>query len=404
MWFAATMPLPTQGLGLVLKKILRYGLPLIIVVAGVFIARGMMQSRPQAVQVATLPPAVLVEVATAYREHVMFSVSSQGSIRPRTATTLVSEVSGQIVQVSPEFVSGGFFNRGDILVRIDPSNYRTAVKKAKASVKKAETQVATENALAGYAVDDWQRLRSLNAATKEASDLTLRKPQLAEVLAELDSAAADFEKATRDLNRTIIRAPYDGMVREKLADIGQFINTGTDLAAIFATDSAEVRLPLTQQDLRFVNLPDRTNRAHLPTILKAVVGGEEQSWSAKIVRSEGVFDEDQRVLYVVAQIDEPYVRVAPGEEPARIGTFVTAEIEGKDAGNLFVIPRHSLSRGDTLWVVDADQMIQPRSLDIVRSDQQFAYVDGGLEEGTRYCVTPPSQPLPGMRVRVDGDG
>lgn len=390
-----------EGISLI-RKVARYSLPVLVFVGGVFVAFGMMQSRPQAAQTVALPPAVLVEVATAIREPVTFSVRSQGSIRPRTETTLVSEVSGQIIEASPEFVSGGFFDEGDVIIRIDPSNYQTAVKRARASVKRAETQVATENALAGYAEDDWQRLRELNAATKSASPLTLRKPQLAEALAELDSAEADYDKAIKDLNRTIIRAPYDGMVREKHADIGQFINTGGSLASIFATDFAEVRLPLTQQDLKFVTLPDRLNRVPLPTTLKAEVGGEQQSWSAQIVRTEGIFDEAQRVLHVVARIKEPYVRASVDKEPARIGTFVTAEIQGKAAGELFVVPRHSLSRGDTLWIVDDEQLIQPRAVDIVRSDQEFAYIDGGLEDGARYCVTPPSQPLPGMQVRIDG--
>lgn len=374
-----------------LKNILRYGLPLLIVIGGVLVARALSQARPTTAQKPPAPPAVLVDVATAKRQHVTFSVQSQGSVSPRTRTTLVSEISGEIVEVSPAFVSGGFFSKGDILVKIDPSNYRTALKRANAGVKRAETQVATENALAGYAAKDWQRLRELNAASGPASDLTLRKPQLAEVLAELESAEADREKAVRDLNRTVIRAPYDGMVREKRADVGQFVNTGTQIAETFATDFAEVRLPLTQNDLRYIALPTGPETA-LPVELSADVGGIRHSWDAKVVRSEGVFDESLRVLYVVAQIDDPYGNTHPDREPARIGTFVSAEIVGREAGELFVIPRAALSRGDTLWVVDDESKIQSRKVQVVRSDENFAYVDGGIDDGATYCVTPPAQP------------
>lgn len=384
------------------RDILRYGMPILVIAAGVVGALAMMQSRTQAVQKPTRPPAVLVSVAVAKREPVTFTVHSQGSVSPRTQTTLVSEVSGLIVQVSPEFVSGGFFVKGDVLVRIDPSNYETALKRAAASVKKAETKVATENALAGYAVKDYQRLRDLNVASKPASALTLRKPQLAEAMAELESADADYQRAVKDLDRTFVRAPYDGMIREKRADIGQFVTTGTPLAVTFATDIAEVRLPLTQNDLKFLTLPSRSNKTALPVTLHAVIGGVKQTWYAQIVRSEGVFDETRRVLHVVAQIEDPYAIGTPGREPARMGTFVTAEITGRQAGALFVIPRYSLSRGDTLWIVDENSLIQPRTVHVVRSDKDFVYIDSGIDEGVKYCVTPPPQALPGMQVRMDG--
>jgi len=385
-----------------LRNAFRYGLPVVIIAGGVFAAYAMTQSRTQAAQKPVRPPAVLVNVAVAKREPVTFSVQSQGSVSPRTQTTLVSQVSGLIVHVSPDFVSGGFFSQGDVLVRIDPSNYETALKRATAGVKKAETKVATENALAGYAVKDYQRLRDLNAASKPASDLTLRKPQLAEALAELESADADYQRAVKDLDRTFIRAPYDGMVREKRADVGQFVNTGTQLALTFATDIAEVRLPLTQNDLKFITLPTRSNKSALPVTLRAVIGGVAQTWNAQVVRSEGVFDESRRVMHVVAQIEDPYATRTPDREPARVGTFVTAEITGRQAGALFVIPRYSLSRGDTIWVVDENSLIQPHTVHVVRSDKEFAYIDSGIDEGVRYCVTPPPQPLPGMQVRMDG--
>ena len=373
-------------------------LPIGIIAVAALVSWQIIAARPEVERVAAPPPTLLVDVAVAQREPVTFMVRSQGVVSPRTRTTLVSEVSGQIAEVSPVFVSGGFFDKGDVLVRIDPRNYETALKRARSEVAKAQTKVATEHALAGYAYQDWQRLRTLNAAERPASALTLRKPQLAEAVAGLESASADFEKATEDLNRTVIRAPYDGMVREKLADVGQFVNVGTQLAETFATDYAEVRLPLPQIDLQYLELPGPNSDAVLPVTLRADIGGVAQTWEGRIVRSEGVFDADSRVLHVVAQIDNPYGD--KGDEPLRIGTFVTASIQGRPGGDLFVIPRHSLQRGETLWLVGDDMAIQPRNLDIVRADEQFSYVSTGLSDGERYTVTPPEQPLPGMLVRV----
>ena len=380
---------------------LKIVLPIGIIAGAVLVSWQIIAARPEVERVAAPPPTLLVDVAVAQREAVTFTVHSQGVVTPRTRTTLVSEVSGHIVEVAPAFVSGGFFAKGDVLVRIDPRNYQTAFKRARSEVAKAQTKVATEHALAGYAYQDWQRLRELNASARPASDLALRKPQLAEAVAALEFAEADLEKATEDLDRTVIRAPYDGMVREKRADVGQYVNVGTQLAETFATDYAEVRLPLPQVDLQYLNLPDANSETSLPVELSADIGGVRRTWDGRIVRSEGVFDAESRVLHVVAQVDDPYGQAGHNAEPLRIGTFVTAEIRGRDGGDLFVIPRHSLQRGETLWLVGDDMAIEPRNLEIVRADEQFSYVSSGLADGDRYTVTPPEQPLPGMLVRVN---
>ena len=383
---------------------IKFVLPIGLVVGAILVA-WLVSARPEAERKAVPPPSLLVEVATAHRQPVTFMVQSQGAVTPRTSTTLVSEVSGQIVEVSPAFVKGGFFGAGDVLVRIDPRNYQTALKRARSEVAKAKTKVATEHALAAYAYKDWQSLRSLDATAVPASDLALRKPQLAEAVAGLESAEADLEKATGDLNRTVIRAPYDGMVRDKRADVGQFVNVGTALAETFAVDYAEVRLPLPQNELQYLDLPNSQERPPLPVTLHANIGGMAHTWSGRVVRTEGVFDAESRVLHVVAQVDDPYnMKGDAHAEPLRIGTFVTAAIKGRAGGNLFVIPRHSLQRGQTLWLVEEDMTIRPRNLTILRSDEDFAYVAAGLEPGDRYTATPPEQPLPGMLVRISNAG
>jgi RND family efflux transporter MFP subunit len=386
-----------------MPRALKVILPIVFLLVATAVSFLLVQSRPAAMQKPAPRPALLVDVSTAVREPVLFMVRSQGAVSPRTETTLVSEVAGQIVEVSTDFVSGGFFRQGDVLMRIDPRNYRSALKRARAGVAQARTQVATENALAGYAFEDWKRLRNVDESTQEASELTLRKPQLQEALATLEAREADLEQAREDLNRTVIRAPYDGLVREKIADIGQYVNVGSQLARTFAVDTAEVRLPLSQQDLKFLDVRGLDAGRVLPVTLSASIGDEQFEWEASIVRSEGVFDAASRVLHVVAQIDDPYGLQAPGREPLRIGTFVTARIGGRAGGDLFVVPRHALSRGSTLWVVDDQFRIQPRIVNIVRTDELNAYLDRGIEEGERYAVTPIDQPLPGMRVRFDDD-
>ena len=381
------------------KKIL----PVLIIVFASAAAWALVNARPEVATASIAPPALLVDVVQARRNPVTFSVQSQGSVAPRTQTTLVAEASGQIVEVSPAFVSGGFFRKDDVLVRIDPRNYESVVKRARAAVARAETQLATETATASYAKEDYARLQRLNPNTGPASALALRKPQLSAAMAELQSAQADLEKAEGDLDRTVIRAPYDGLVRQKIADVGQYVNVGSQLAMTFAIDIAEVRLPITQNDLQYLDLTKLRAGLPLEVVLQTQLGGETVSWAAVITRSECVFDADTRVLYLVAQVADPYglQRGAVGAQvPLMMGTFVSAQIAGRPGGDLFVVPRQSIYRGKTIWLVDDDSTIRPARVDVVRADENFFYISDGLMEGDRYCATAVEQPLPGMKVRV----
>ena len=382
-----------------IRKVL---LPFLILAFFSAVAVGMYWSRPEPEKIPPELPSFFVEVAKAKKTIVNFEVKSQGSVSPRTETTLIAEASGQIIEVSEAFVGGGFFAKGQVLIRIDPRNYASNVKRAKANVAKAATQLATESALAGYARDDWKRLRDLDPGVAPASDLTLRKPQLQEAIATLQSAEADLEKAEGDLDRTVIRAPYNGMVRQKIADVGQYVNTGSQLAVTFAVDKAEVRLPVTQQDLQFLDIGKLRSGEPIPVILKADLGGGSFTWQASVTRTGGVFDPQSRVLYLVAEVLDPYDLAGNDQIPLLMGTFVSAEIEGRPGGELFLIPRYSMPRGNTLWLVDEESRIYPQEVSVVRRDNDYVYVSEGIEGGDQYCLTPIAQPLPGMKVRFSG--
>ncbi len=387
--------------GALVPGLFRIGLPIVVLAVAGGITLALVQTRPEVEREARAPAPIPVRVLIARRTPTTFVVDAQGEVRPRTQTTLISEVSGPIVSVAPSFLSGGFFSKGELLVGIDPRIYNSRLKRARANVARAQTQVATETALAGYARKDWQRLQELDAAAGVPSELTLRKPQLAAALADLDLAEAELLEAQGDLQRTSIRAPYDGMVREKLSDLGQFVKPGDRLASIFAVDYAEVRLPLKQADLAFLDLPEDGDGTPAPVTLWAEVAGRRHEWAAAIVRSEGVFDAMSRVLYAVAQVEDPYRRQAGAEgEPLRMGAFVQAAIRGRQAGPLFEVPRHALHRGATLWLVDGDNRLRAAQVQVVRAETDSIYVDGGLAEGDRICITPMTQPLPGLAVQV----
>lgn len=393
---------------------LRWFTPVVVLLVAVGITTLLVVNRPEAQQREVEPPVLYVQTIVAELRTEHFRIRAQGTVGPRVETSLVSEVSGQVVSRAPSFVAGGFFRKDQVLLEIDPRNYRAEVARSEAMVAQARTAIARELVLAGLPADEWQRLRRLSIDDAELEDLALRKPGLAQALAELESASAMLEKARGDLERTRIRAPYDGLVRQRRADIGQFVNAGTPLADTFAVDRAEVRLPLKQNDLPFLDLPPPGAEAapeDAPRVqLSTDIGGQRHSWEGRLVRTEGVFDPSSQVLYGVVEVDDPYgidrqdrSEIDESRQPLRMGTFVSAVLEGRLARDVIRLPRHTLRPGDRVWVVVEGEIIEPRDVHVLRRDEAWVWIDDGLEAGARVTVTPVSNPLPGTPVRVTDD-
>jgi len=325
---------------------------------------------------------LLVETLTLEMSTESFRIGSQGTVRPRTQTVLSAEVSGSIVSISDQFIAGGVFEKGEVLMRIDPTNYTVAVDKAEALL--AQRQIEFDGA---------EKLRSQGYRAES---------EYASAKAALVSARAELVSARRNLERTYIRLPYEGMVLSKSTDIGQFVSPGTQVGITFATDIAEIRLPLTDLDLAFVNLPDASAAGErtVPNVtLTATQKGQLVQWDAELVRSEGVVDEKSRVTYVVAQVQDPY-RFHNEGTALPVGTFVAAEIAGSDAVDIIRIPRTALRGADQVLIVDAENKIDIRSVEVVRSDEKFAYIGSGVMIGERITTTAIEVPTNGMSVRT----
>ena len=334
---------------------------------------------------------LLVDVMPLETETVRFTVRSQGNVRPRTETVLSAEVSGPIVEISPKFIPGGIFVKNEILMRIDPTNYRVAVDQARAVL--AQRQIEYDGAL---------KLRKQGYRAEA---------ELASAAAALETAKAELTRAERNLEKTAIRLPYEGMVRAKDADLGQYVTAGSRLGVTFATDYAEVRLPLTDQDLAFVEIPsagqlERDGEAIGPTVtLSAMQKGRMREWRGRIVRSEGVVDENTRVTYAVARVEDPYRRHSAENDspPLPVGTFVSATIEGNSAEDVIRVPRSVIRGNGQIVVVNAENRLEIREVDILRSDSAFAYIRGGVSAGENITTTSIENPINGMRVRTGDD-
>lgn len=366
----------------------------------------LINSRPEAKQREVVRQSPLVDVLVINKSAVQIPVLAQGNTMPRTETTLVSEVSGQVTEVAKNFNGGGYFKKGDLLLKIDDRNYIASVKRAKASLASARSRLATEKGQSEVAYREWKARAANTKRSKAATDLYLRKPQLEEAEANLEFAKAELQQAQIDLEHTTIRAPYDCMLRSKNVDIGQFITTGVTLAGVFAVDSVEIRLPLPEYTLRFLDLPatnSASERAGPSVLLSASVGGETQQWHGELIRTEGVFDAKTRTMMAVVRVDDPYGlmgNAAHEKSPLRVGTFVSATIEGKFIEGVAAIPQGALRPGNKVWLVDEDQQLRSHDVDVLRTVGDIAYIAGGLEDGMRISMAAVNSLLAGTEVRI----
>lgn len=368
-----------------LRTIVRILVGVAILALAVIIAIVMtsMKSPPPKKERVDLDP--LVDVIVLEHMTTSFKIHSQGTVRPRTQTVLSSEVSGTIVSISPKFVAGGFFLSGEVLLRIDPTNYEVALEQADALV--AQRTIEHEGA---------KKLRSQGYRAET---------ELASATAALAAAKAERVRAQRNLERTSIRLPYDGIVRAKETDLGQFVSTGTRLGVVFATAYAEIRLPLTDMDLAYIDLPGAGEIAGSggvdgPAVtLSATQKGRRVEWTAKIVRTEGVVDEKSRMTYAVARVVDPYQLHGDGI-PMPVGTFVSATLHGAVAENIIRVPRSVVRGSDELVFVDSEDKLMIRNVDIVRADADYAFISAGAEAGERVVVTVLETAINGLQVRT----
>ena len=374
-------------------------LPIIVLIIGMLGAFALVKSREVVQPKPAEVPPPLVRVQSVYFTDFQLIIPAQGTVAPRTQTTLISQVAGQIIDVSPAFANGGFFEKDDVLLTIDPRDYEVAVAQSQVQVAQAKLRLAREEEESAIARDEWKRL-----GNGEPTDLVLRKPQIDEARATIAAAEGALMRANLNLERTQIRAPYPGRVRTKNADVGQFANPGSPLGQIYAIDYAEVRLPVSDDQLAYLDLPlsFRNNPHHNsgPDVrFHATFAGREHTYMGRIVRVEGEIDARSGMIALVGRVDNPYRQRDSNTPPLSVGMFVTAEILGHRAENVVIIPRAALREKNRVLVVTGNRLYY-RTIDILRADAEKVVVKSGLKSGEQLCVSPLDTVVDGMRVRT----
>lgn len=341
------------------------------------------------------PVPTAVNVLRVQPDAVQLKVYAQGNVVPRTQSDIVPEVSGNVTWVSPNLVSGGYLQAGEALLRIDDRDYRDAVQRAEATLQRAEA----DNELAQFEYERADDLHSRDLISRNDLEAKRRAARVSE--AALKDASFALESAKRDLVRTEIVAPFDGLIRSEQVDVGQFVSRGAPVASVYATDYVEVRLPIADSQLAYLNLP-LNQRGELPESaapnvkLSSNFAGREQSWSGKLVRTEAQIDPGSRMVYAIARVRGD---TGPGTLPPPVGLFVQAEIEGIAEDNIVVLPRTALRNDNRLLVVDDENRLHFREVEVLRVFRDKVYISAGLEAGELVVTSLLQTVVEGMPVQ-----
>jgi len=371
-------------------------IPIVILAAGIAamaVFSSMKKPPEEKVEVDNTPIVAVSEISVT---PMTLEVNSYGMVTPKYETELIAQVNGEIVELSDTFLRGGFVKKNQLLARIDPNDYQAALIDAQASMATARAALEKEVAQGKVAEREWKQITDTSP-----TELSLRKPQLAQELARVKAAQASVLRAERNLERTEIRAPYDAMINSRNIGLGSFVGIGSKIGHVLATATAEIRLPVADNQLEF--LANQGVNAKVNLVGK--YAGKTTQWSATIKRNEGVIDNKSRMGYLVAELNDPYQLNNNTKQqitPLRFGSYVNAKIVGNNIAQATMVPRHLVINGKVA-ILDSDSRLHYVVIDIVRQQGSNVIVANGLIQGDRLIVSALDYPVDGMKLALVGD-
>ncbi|MBC8316522.1 MAG: efflux RND transporter periplasmic adaptor subunit [Desulfobulbaceae bacterium] len=381
------------------KKLLKIILPILIIVVGVVAAKQLMRMRTAPDKAEKPVLGTLVRTVEVTQSDVPIIISATGTAQSRRVVDITPQVSGKISWIAPSFIAGGFFREGDPLFSIEKDDYELDLEKAGAELAMAELELARVESQAAVARQDWHNLHPDTLPTP----LVVYEPQAKSAQARVAAAKATIRRVRLDLKRTSFLAPFNCRVRSESVDIGQYIRSGSPVAQIAGTSSAEVIVHLSPDVLQWLNFPD-TSKPDKGSAATVIFSGSENNkkWQGYIDRSLGEIDARSRMVGVVITVDDPYslTKEDPFNLPLAEGLFVTVDIEGRPLKNAFQIPRSALRDGSTVWLVTEGDQLTIRPVTVSRKNQNSVLVREGLEDGARVITSGVNGAANGMQLRI----
>ena len=369
--------------------------PALILTFSVVIFIGLINNQPTLETTVKEPVPVAVRALDIKLAPMQLSVSSEGNVQPSIETKVVAQVAGEVVELSSSLVAGGDFSKGDVLLKLDPRDYEIALARSQATLSRAQAEQR-------FATEEITRIRSLYGdELASIAELQSAERLLAVANAASDDAAAAVKRASVDLERTVFTAPFNGRVRAEDVDIGQFLSKGAMIATLYDTDRLQVRLPLADAQLAYLDpsyaQTGMSGEEPANVVLTANYAGDMQSWSAKLLRTEGDISTKSRFLHVIVAVTETLnsngVRLP-------VGLFVNAVIDGRTVDNLVSIPRTALRPDNSVMVIDDSDKLHFRDVSVFKLSDNDVLISEGLASGERISISPLQFVVEGMPVTV----
>ncbi|MEO1082621.1 MAG: efflux RND transporter periplasmic adaptor subunit [Acidobacteriota bacterium] len=375
-------------------RYLKVILPFVLLLVAVLGARLLADAGPTPAPSEAQEPPRRVEAVTVALHDLILDVTAYGTLELRDAIDVTASVAAPISHLSPSLEAGALVRRGEVLARLETVDFQMARARAEAAIADAELRLAQEEAEARMALEEW-------TGDGEPGPLVSRTPQLQQAKASLAAVKVELEQAKTNLERAVIRAPFDALVRSRRVGLVQYLQPGQVLAHIQEVGVAEVRVPLTEAQLAALDpqILRPALRADGPTArIKARIAGVDVERTGRVLRTEGALDAASRMLTLVIQIRDPLALRTEGE-PLVPGQFVDVHIAGRRAGSAAVVPREALFDGHRVFVIE-DGELRRRDVDVLQVRGEHVIIGGGLAAGDRVNISPALGALDGTPVEV----
>lgn len=388
------------------KKIIQAVLAVVILFVGFGILKKLASMRKPPVKKPRVVTSPLLNAERVHSESMQMVVNGFGTVRPKVEIKVIPQVSGKVVACHANFVNGGFFKAGEGLITIDPQDYAFAVENAAATVAQAQVQLDKELAEQVVALQEWGQLYE---GAEPTSPLVRRDLQVNYAKAQLKSAEASLKTAELNLDRTVIRVPFDGRISEESVDLGQFVTVGQSLATVYATDAVEIVVPLADHKLAWFDVPlgyqngqGQGDQKGSEVELTSDFAGAIHTWSGRVVRTEGRIDPMSRMVNIVIEVEKPF-ELSNSRPPLVPGMFVEVGIKGKMLDNVVRIRRDAVHNRNEVWVHEGD-VLRIKQVEIARQGKEYSYVSSGIEDGSVVVTSPLDAVMDGMKIRIEIEG
>ncbi len=379
----------------VFKVFMKYFLPLLLVAVGAGTAVFFIATRPQMHRVKTVAQVPMVDVVTAVSKEALVVVKGQGTVEASQEVTLEPEVAGKVISIAEDFLPGGHISANEELVELDKREYEIELLKAQGNFDSKKADLELEYGQQKVVKEVFKNLDATAKTPMLETKLVLREPNLKQAIANLEVEKGEVQMAQLDLERTVIKAPFNGLVTKRDVSVGSNVNAHDELGTIVSTDAYWIEVAVPIDRLQHIDFKSKTGAP-----VKVYSQTSDGEWDGRVLRLTGTLADSSRMAKVLVEVKDPLGLTAKKPRtPLLIGDYVRVEIQGKPVPNVVELPRSALRMDDTVWIAHNDSL-DIRKVGLAWKGDDTVLVSSGIVEGDKIVLSDLSSSVQGMKLVV----